>query len=40
VASVVAAVAATDLREMGDELEAINPLDLLEADLDLVAEAP
>jgi hypothetical protein len=35
----LAAVAAADLCEGGDELDAGDPLDLLEAELDLVAEA-
>ena len=35
---VVAAVAAADLGVVGDELDALDPLDLFEAELDLVAE--
>jgi hypothetical protein len=35
---VVAAVAAPDFRVVGDELDALDPLHLFEAELDLVAE--
>ena len=35
---VVAAVAASDLGVVGDELDAFDPFDLFEAEFDLVAE--